>query len=1116
MQARAYEIDGEAVSAEVFIASACDPARSVVVEACAGSGKTWLLVGRMLRLLLAGAQPAQLLAITFTRRAAQEMRERLLQLLQELALASDADCTRILLERGIPRQQLADSLPLARALYENVLASPQALSIDTFHSWFARLLQLAPLNSGVPSGYALLEAAGELQDEAYRAFMQSLTRPEAAATRAALLQLYELAGDANARRLLDAFIGKRAEWWAASLDGALPLDSLRALCGKDGLRDARLDLWDDCALLKRLQNIAWLLGQGKKPNQDRAVQIEMAVTFGAQRAASDDDTVLSQFARLYAQFYGDDGKLRSNDHRRGALAAALETHLGEGGCDSFEREFADCAEQLAAYQRRSTERRVIALNDALFSVGQAYLARYQALKNERRVFDFADLEWHAYRLLTSSEHAAYLHSRLDQRYKHILLDEFQDTNPLQWNIVLAWLNAYGGDHEQPSMFVVGDPKQSIYRFRRAEPRVFTAACSLLASRGAQVLRTNQTRRNGTAIVGSLNTSFYANPIFSPQTTLARADGAVWRLPLIAAQAAAATQNEEGGFALRDPLRTARDEDEDERRYREGALVAQALHAARRDCKVAWSDVMLLVKKRAHLNAYERALREAGIPFVSDRRGGLLESLEVSDLMALLRFLITPGDDRALAQVLKCPLFGALDSDLIALALVPAPTWWHKLLQLTHAGRASPAVQRAAQLLSHWRRAAPSMAVHDLLDLIMHQGQLVARYAQCAAPAVRSQVLGNIEAFTALALNLDAGRYPSVPKFIAALQSLQKGHASDAPDEADIDASVDAVNILTIHSAKGLEAEIVVVLDANHSHPARDDLGILCDWPEDADRPSHFSAFSRKEDRGAARDRLFDAEQAFKTQEDWNLLYVAITRAKQLLIVSGIAGRGADPVDHDSWYGRLQDAFDFAAPEQVEAVAPPPAQAALFALPAPERFEWPVFDPPPLPVEKTEQQQYFGEVELQEARSDAIDEGVALHALLERLTLYPHWPVRIPDAQAIARAIVCRPEMAQRIRAQAKTILSQPQLERFYNPAQYRYARNELEVVAGEVTLRIDRLVEFDDAVWVLDYKRQYLDSERAAYHAQLAQYRALAQTLFPGKRVLTALITADGVLHPVE
>ena len=1094
--ARAYEADGHTVEGPQFTAIACDPARSVVVEACAGSGKTWLLVARMLRLLLAGTAPSEMLAITFTRKAAQEMRERLLHLLRDLALQPEAQVMQLLRERGIAEAALPQVLPAARGLYEKVLGSVHSLSIDTFHSWFARLLQIAPLASGVPHGYMLTEATGELRLDAYSRFMQALDDPENTNARAALLRLYETVGDWNAKALLDAFVDKRAEWWAAQQNGS-PFESLCMLCGEDGEIDARLTLWEDEELCARLLELARLLGQGAKRNQDRAIAIESALTAGPE---------IDNFAQLLTQFYDEKGKLRGNDHRRGKLLAAIERHFGPDGVNAFEAEFDDCGQALLLLQRRSFEQHVLALNEALFTVGAAYLEQYQAVKAEQRVFDFGDLEWHAYRLLTDEEHAAYLHSRLDARYRHILLDEFQDTNPLQWSIVRAWLDAYGDDTQQPSVFVVGDPKQSIYRFRRAEPRVFNAAQEMLQQNGAAVLRTNQTRRNASAIVEALNASFVANPIFAPQTTLGLNGGALWRLPLVEAQQKQ-EEEEAKGFFLRDPLETPRAEEEDARRVDEGRAVAQAILqareqlAARCGCLPRWSEVMLLVKKRTYLNAYERALREAGIPFVSDRRGGLLDSLEVADLIALLGFLITPGDNRALAHALKSPVFGASDDDLIALAQDGEGTWWQRL-QRKAADSASEALRRAERLLQQWLEVAPRLPVHDLLDLILHQGELVARYAQSAPPLVRSQVIGNLEAFIELALNLDSGRYPSLPKFIDALRVLQTGADSDAPDEATVDASVDAVRIMTIHSAKGLEASIVVLVDANHSEAARDDLGILCEWPQDEAAPTHFSCFAKREERGAARDALFEEEERLKQQEDWNLLYVALTRAKEIMIVSGVAGgRGAlsDGTLEGSWYQRL-----LGTPAvEVQLSAARTEQDAV----AETEFEFPIFDPPALVPIDHRPASY---------RNLAIDEGVALHSLLERLTDRSEWPITVPDMGTLSRWLACPHGIAATIREQAMRILLEPELERFFNPACFLRAFNELDVMGADELLRFDRAVLFEDEVWILDYKRDLLESERAGYAAQLARYREAARCVFTGKTVRTALITADGHLHEFQ
>jgi ATP-dependent helicase/nuclease subunit A len=1085
--ARAYEIDGHDADPAQFTRTACDPNVSVVVEACAGSGKTWLLVARMLRLLLAGAAPAELLAITFTRKAAQEMRERLLQLLHELSLAPDDQARDLLRERGIAGDRIDETLPDARRLYERVLASPQALSIDTFHSWFARLLQIAPLTSGVPHGYALAEATGELRREAYSRFMQSLGDGENSDIKKAMERLYDMVGDSNAKNLLNAFLDKRAEWWAARSDGE-PLAWLEELCGSDARIDARLSLWNDAALMQRISAIASLLGKGTATNQKRATAIETALTKGA---------ALQNFADLCHEFFDGDGDCRKNTKTKD-LTKALEARYGADGIALFDEEFVAVGETLKALQRRGHEMTVFALNEALFAAGDVHIEHYQAVKTEQRVLDFADLEWHAYRLLTDAQHASYLHSRLDARYRHILLDEFQDTNPLQWHIVRAWLDAYGDDATKPSVFVVGDPKQSIYRFRRAEPRVFDAAREMLRSQGARVLRTNQTRRNARAVVGALNESLVLNPIYAPQTTFSEHEGAVWRLPLICQDKTPVAT--EDAPMLRDPLTVAREEEEDARRFEEGRSVAQALLRARRELSdLPWSEMMLLVKKRTHLAAYENALREAGIPFISDKRGGLLESLEVADLIALLTFLITPGDNRALAHVLKSPIVGASDDDLIMLAQRRENTWWQRLRAAAGDG-ASDAVTRAADLLAAWLEVAAHLPVHDLLDRIMHDSRLLARYAATAAPTVRSQVLGNIEAFTELALNLDAGRYPSLPKFIEALKQLQGGAVGDAPDEAGIDPSVDAVRILTIHSAKGLEARIVVMLDTNHSEPASDDIGILCEWPQDSVTPTHLSAFGRKAERGMARNALFAEEERLKMQEDWNLLYVAATRAKELLIVSGVADKrktDTDGVVADSWYARLLNVplVECEASDRETAVAMQPT------------FDLPLFEPPLLPAEPAARS---------EIGNDAIDEGIILHALLERITQSGRWPIELPDAETAAYWLQCPPTQAALACERAKAILAQPELERFFNPAHYRAAHNELDVMTVDGLSRIDRLVVFDRDVWILDYKRNVLDSERAGHAAQLAGYRAAAQAIYAGRQIRTALITGEGRLIEID
>jgi len=1073
--------NGEPCSPERFVSLAADPSRSVVVEACAGSGKTWLLVSRMLRLLLAGAQPAELLAITFTRKAADEMRDRLLRLLRTLALEkNDEQVILELTQRGLTVQQAHQQLPLARQLYANVLASSHGLSVDTFHSWFIRLLQVAPLAAGVPHGLSVEESIADLREAAWLRFFRSLGRPENQPLQDALMVVYQIAGDVGGKDLLDEFLDQRAEWEIMCQFGE-PQQQLIELCGTDGERDARLSLWEEPLLIDLARQAARVLAAGTATQQNKAVLLLQAVSAEPSLAAFDDlcDVCLT----------------KENKPRSMNLTNAQRAELSAPDIENFQVSWGTLCEALIRLRARSAEMTVRQLNLAVFVVGAALIEHYQAIKTEQSKMDFGDLELQAWRLLTNAEHAAYLHARIDARYKHILIDEFQDTNPLQWQIVRAWLEAYGQDTQRPSVFIVGDPKQSIYRFRRAEPRVFQSARVLLGAYGAVQLRTSVTYRNDNAIVDLLNQTMHQNPLYAPQVTASHTAGAVWRLPLSDDEPIAAPPSDR--IALRDPLTQAPVEVDDQRREKEAVQVGRALRQARgaftyQGQALRWSNMMILVRSRTHLRSYERGLRSVGIPFISSRTGGLLDTLEANDLIALLRWLLMPADDLALASILKSPIAACTDQDLIELATDTRHAhWWPRLQQAASEKTGHAALIRLHDLLQRWLSYASYLPVHDLLDRVIHEGQLLQRYAIASPPETRAQVLGNLEAFVALSLALDAGRYPSIARFLEHLRRRQRGSERDAPDEAEVDAATDAVRIMTIHAAKGLEAELVALMGTNHSDAGVDRSGVLCDWPQDAPAPMHFSVFGKKAERGLARAALFEQEEKFRQQENWNLLYVAATRARQLLIISGThSGKNEQQgVAAGSWYQRLLSAPEF---------LPEPTPASESAATAP--FSLQLFTPPSLPVS----------AKLIAADTEATLEGKRLHALMERLTATEQWPLVIPEAKQAARWLMCSESEARVVCEQARRILSSDELTHFFDPSVYQFARNEVELVHNGEWMRIDRLVGFEDGLWVLDYKRHLLDQQQAGYWQQLARYRDACLALFPGKAVRTALITVDG------
>ena len=463
-----------------FYAVACDPARHVAVEACAGAGKTWMLVSRIVRALLAGCAPHEILAISFTRRAAGEMRERLHQWLAEFARAEPQKLVKELIARGLTPTAARSAAEPLRGLYRQVLDAARPVQIRTFHGWFWTLLAGAPLSLlerlGLPADAELVEDETELVARLWPRFHQRLI--EQPPLRADHLALVKEHGRFQTQKALESVLQRRIEFGLADALGVVErsVDTAAQRFPEFAKWPRPVDgLFDDPAQRAVLAKAAKALGTGAPSFAKKGVELEQALSArdgpGLIAALLTDKNEPRKFSE----------KIVGLEHVRQAQQQVLRARLAEAQQEAHD------------YQQRMTR------------LSRLLLAEFAALKRERGVLDMADVEHAAQHLLGDELLGGFLQERLDARVRHLLIDEFQDTNPLQWQALSAWLSGYagsGGGLEPPRVFIVGDPKQSIYRFRRAEPQVFRAAQAFLRDGlGGDLLACDHTRRNAPGVAG---------------------------------------------------------------------------------------------------------------------------------------------------------------------------------------------------------------------------------------------------------------------------------------------------------------------------------------------------------------------------------------------------------------------------------------------------------------------------------------------------------------------------------------------------------------------------------------------------------------------------------------
>ncbi|MDF0697381.1 double-strand break repair helicase AddA [Rhizobium sp. MC63] len=1137
-------------------AIASDPVRSAWVSANAGSGKTHVLTQRVIRLLLAGARPSAILCLTYTKAAASEMSNRVFERLADWVVLDDDDLSRriIEIEGTVPdRIKLAE----ARRLFAKALETPGGLKIQTIHAFCEALLHQFPLEANVAGHFSVLDdrAAAALLSDARRALLTATAPEEGSALAEAFAAVLNLGDESGLENLLGDIVANRNAirrfTAAAEQQGGVDVvlrkrlglaadDTEKGIAAQywplPGLSSGTLELYLSLADQKggaKAQEVAYGLRlAGREPDQARRAAMLEKIFLTAKGEPKTDSQFLVKAMLAEAPQLTD-------------AVAAARAHV------------AASRDRLKLMRMHGATRAALVLADRLNR-------DYEELKKQRSQLDFEDLITRTADLLTKSGVGPWIHYKLDRGIDHILVDEAQDTSPIQWSVIQSLAeDFFSGESARPivrTLFAVGDEKQSIYSFQGARPERFSEESDRTRRRVSdsgqsfssvrlplsfrstadvleavdEIFRTSDNAR-GLSAVGE--------PVVHRSSRIGH-PGAVDLWEMVAPEAVV---KEEDWTAPFDATPESAPAAILARRIAHsiGALVGrETIIDKGKERLIEAGDILVLVRKRdAFVNALTRALKRRGdIPVAGADRLVLTSHIAVQDLLALGRFLLLPQDDLSLAAVLKSPLFDLSEEDIFAAAALRGDneSVWSHLKKFAADG--NERFRAAVEKLELFLRQSKILPVHDFYARLLgsHGGrrQFLARLG--------TEVSDILDEFLTFTLDHESSGLPGLQSFVSTLEL-------EAPEvKREQDKGRNEVRIMTVHASKGLEAPIVFLVDGGskaftHTHLPK--LRLIENDPDEPPMPAWVPVADLANSltqNDAARIQIL-AEEEYR-----RLLYVAMTRAADRLVVCGYRGVRAN---NDSWHMMISTALSEGHPH---------VEAASFSDPD---GEWPGIRWRVPRVERS-----FERINRSEARDDEIslpegllrplppqtelprplspsgagtiideDEGGLVVASplfsekqrsdrsLEKGRLLHRMLQALPDIPPEER-----PGAAQRYGERAARFWGEAERRKLVDSVLKLLDEKDLQPVLGEqarpevsimgtlmldgrryaVSGRIDRLAVLADRVVILDYKTNRVPpaAEEAipfAHRAQLAIYREILAPLYPGKRIDCMLVYTE-------
>ncbi len=1114
-------------------ARASDPAASAFVSANAGSGKTHVLVQRVIRLLLSGVPPEKILCLTFTKAAAANMSERVFTTLGHWVTLDDEKLDAAIMDAGIA-QPTAKLRRSARELFASALETPGGLKVQTIHALCTRLLQQFPFEANVPARFAVLDDRdqAEMMERASLAVMLDASRDPDSAIGLALRTAMASAADVTFKEILREACLSRDHFMAWA-DAARSADAAgRQVSEVLGLNDA-----------DRLDDIEREIVEG--PNLPRGLWQRAA---DALAASSNADQ--KQAARLMDALRATDAL--QVDEYLGVFLTDAKAPRDTVVTNNFRKKSPDLGRRFDAEIGRLPalieKRRALLVRDrteALLRIAIAVAANYRREKRERGLLDYDDLIDRTLALLASGA-AAWVHYKLDRGVDHVLIDEAQDTSPRQWDIIAHIISEFttgagARDSLVRTVFAVGDEKQSIFSFQGAAPREFDARRSDLKRKFEEAklkfesIPFNYSFRSGRAILQSVDHVFREEEIYRSihaekayPLHEALPDAGPSQIDLWELAVADDKQDIEGWRAPFDGVPVTSAEVKLSKRIQAeikrlvtGETMTGHLGDRRR---LRYGDVLVLVRRRGNLfDAVIQALKHAAVPVAGADRLKLTEHIAIIDLMNLADAVLLPQDDLALAVALKSPLFGLTEDELFTLA-------WNRQGSLRTALAAQAAgndrLKAALDRLMEYERRSRIDTPFEFYAWVLGGDDGRARMLR----RLGHEANDALDEFLELALSYEKKAPASLQGFLAWLR------AADTEVKRDMEISRDEVRVMTVHGAKGLEASVVIMADTTTSptdtqrlrlvHVPRGNGGKVVVWA------------GRKADDPPA---VADARNAMleETEHEYRrLLYVAMTRAADRLIVAGCMPGNRNSVREHSWYDLVKRGLersdlvfeeipagdgvvksyrradtkpvaDIAA--DIPARAPPPLPDWLRVPVAPEHRA--AMLRPSDSGEDDGKRFRTGESLVQ--RSRALQRGVLVHRLLQSL----------PDLAADRRRDLAIDYLARNsekwtkaeradLAEQVLALIAEPRFAAVFAAGSCAevpiVGRLEGRLVSGQ----IDRLVVTETEILIVDYKTNHAppatpEDAPQGYVRQLALYRAVLSKLYPQRPVRAALLWTE-------